>query len=518
MTRPVALIIRDGWGLSDVVEGNAVAAAETTNIDSYKSEYPWTTLDCSGESVGLPEGYQGSSEVGHLNMGAGRVVVQELKRINDFLDSGELFKMRNWKRLISNWAGSDSRFHLFGLLQNEGVHAHQDHLFKIMRQARVEVPTGKIVVHPFLDGRDTPPRSTLGFLAELEAVMRDLGGCRIGTIMGRYYGMDRSKNWRLTDIAYRCIVFSEGRRTESATQAVEESYQQDRTPDGVEMYDEYIPPYCVGDYSGVVEGESVLHTNYRQDRAIQLSRAFVDPEYEGNLKERPKTAFVGLTRYYDEFPDYMIGPIDETGSMENLLGEVVSRAGLRQLRIAETQKFRHVTSFFNGKSTTPCKNEDQVEVKSRFDPATFASHPEMEAYKVTDEVIARLEGNPYCFLVINYANGDMVGHTGDFDAAKKAIEVVDECVGKLVNRLLELDAHILITADHGNSEQMTDVETGAVVTSHSLNPVELIYVARDSAGKKLVPRGKLSDVAPTVLSLLGLQIPKEMTAINLICD
>ncbi|MFC1654338.1 2,3-bisphosphoglycerate-independent phosphoglycerate mutase [Myxococcota bacterium] len=516
MIRPVALIIRDGWGLNEETKGNAVAAAKTVNIDSYKKKYPWTKLDCSGESVGLPRGYQGSSEVGHLNMGAGRVVVQELKRIDEFLTNGELFKMENWEHLISNWKENTSRLHLLGLLQNEGVHAHQDHLFKIIRQARVEFPAGAIVVHPFLDGRDTPPRSALRFLVELGKVVEEVGGCRIGTIMGRYYGMDRSKKWRLTDIAYRCIVFAEGRRTENAEVAVRESYHRDRTPDAVEMFDEYIPPYCIGDYDGVASGDSVLHTNYRQDRAIQLSRAFVDPEYQGDLGKRPKVKFVGLTRYYDEFTDYMIGPIDETGNMENLLGEVISKAGLYQLRIAETQKFRHVTSFFNGKSTTPNRFEEQVEVTSRFDPATFASHPEMEAYTVTDEVIARLKDNPYKFIVVNYANGDMVGHTGDLFAATKAIEVVDECVGKLVDRLLELDAHILITADHGNCEQMIDYETNTTMTSHTLNPVELIYVAIDSIGRKLLPHGKLSDIAPTVLYLLGLEVPREMTANKLI--
>jgi 2,3-bisphosphoglycerate-independent phosphoglycerate mutase len=259
-----------------------------------------------------------------------------------------------------------------------------------------------------------------------------------------------------------------------------------------------------------------LHTNYRQDRAIQLSMAFFDPNYPGNLKTKPMVIYVGLTRYWDEFTDYMLGAMDKGGGMENLLGEVVSRAGIRQLRIAETQKFRHVTSFFNGKATTPYRNEDQVEVPSRFDAATFASHPEMEAYNVTEELLSRLRNNPYGFIVVNYANGDMVGHTGDMNAAIKAIEIVDQCVGKLVDRLLELDAHILITADHGNSEQMIDYETSMTKTSHTLNPVELIYVAGDSPGKKLLDRGKLSDIAPTVLSLLGLDIPVEMTAQNLI--
>ena len=516
--RPIAVIIRDGWGYSENPQGNAVLAAKTANIDSYKEKYPWTLLDCSGEEVGLPEGYQGSSEVGHLNMGAGRIVIQELKRIDDGLSSGTLFESPKWNKLIDNWKSNSSRLHLLGLLQDEGVHAHQEHLFKIMNRARSENPDGEIIVHPFLDGRDTPPRSTLEYIAKLNIIMDEVGNCRIGTVMGRYYGMDRSRNWKLTDIAYHCIANAEGRNAQNAEDAVNESYTKDKTPDGVEMFDEYILPYAIGGYDGVKDGDSILHTNYRQDRTIQLTMAFADSNYPGELKRKPNVVYVGFTQYYDEFHDFILGSMSSGGCMDKLLGEVISKAGLKQLRIAETQKFRHVTSFFNGKSTTPYPNEDQVEVPSRFDPATFASHPEMDAYNVTDEVLKRLEDNPYHFIVINYANGDMVGHTGDFEAARQAIEIVDENIGKIVKRLLELDAQILITADHGNSEQMVDYETGMVKTSHTTFPVELIYVANDSSGKKLIERGKLSDIAPTVLNLLGMKIPKEMTADVLLVD
>lgn len=514
--RPVALIIRDGWGYNENPRGNAVHAAHTPNIDSYKQQYPWILLDASGEAVGLPEGYQGSSEVGHLNMGAGRIVIQELKRIDDGLRDGSLFRAAKWQNLMANWQKNQSRLHLLGLLQDEGVHAHQEHLFKIMRQARQQYPAGEIIIHPFLDGRDTPPRSTLEYLAKLQTVMDSVGHCRIGTVMGRYYGMDRSRNWQLTDLAYNCIVNAEGRRAASAVTAVQESYAKDKTPDGVDMFDEYIPPYCIGEYDGVRDGDVVMHTNYRQDRAIQLTMAFIEPNYPGQLKRRARVTYLGFTQYYDEFQEYLLGAMSAGGGMEQLLGEVISNAGLRQLRLAETQKFRHVTSFFNGKKTTPFPGEDQVEVPSRFDPATFASHPEMDAYNVTAELLKRLTDNPYQFIVVNYANGDMVGHTGDFDAARRAIEIVDENVGVIVKRLLELDAHILITADHGNSEQMIDYQTGMTKTSHTLFPVEFIYVARDSQGKKLLPRGKLADIAPTVLHLLGLPIPSEMTADNLI--
>jgi len=516
--RPVVLIIRDGWGINNDARGNAVLAAETPNCDRYKSEYPWTALACSGEPVGLPDGYQGSSEVGHLNIGAGRIVTQELKRIDDGLRTGELFKAGKWRALVSNWKAAGSQLHLLGLLQDEGVHAHQEHLFKIMRRARSEYPAGRIVIHPFLDGRDTPPRSTLEYIAKLEQVMEEVGGCSIGTLMGRYYSMDRSQNWRLTDVAYHCIVCADGRPATSARQAVEEAYANDKTPDGEPMFDEYIPPYVMGGYAGVRDGDCVLHTNYRQDRAIQLALAFSADAYAGTRKVRPAITFLGLTRYFDEFTEYMMGVMGEEGGMDHLLGEVISRAGLRQLRIAETQKFRHVTSFFNGKSTTPYPGEDQVDVPSRFDPATFGSHPEMEAYNLTGAILERLKDNPYAFVVINYANGDMVGHTGIFEAARKAIGIVDECVGRITERCLELDAHVLITADHGNSEQMLDLETGMVKTSHTLNPVEFIYVARDARQRHLASGGKLSDIAPTVLELMGLDIPDEMTAVSLLVE
>ncbi len=514
--RPVALIIRDGWGLNERTEGNAVAAAATPNVDKWKAGYPWTTLACAGEPVGLPDGYQGSSEVGHLNMGAGRIVVQELKRIDDGLRTGALFQSPKWTGLIEHARRQGGRLHLLGLLQDEGVHAHQEHLFKIMRRARQEWPEGQLIVHPFLDGRDTPPRSCLEYLARLRMVMDEVGGCAIGTVMGRYYAMDRSRNWTLTDQAYHALVCAEGRRASDAETAVRHSYDNDLTPDKTPMADEYVPPCILGEYDGIRDGDAVLHTNYRQDRAIQLSMAFFDPAYPGSLKAKPKIAYAGLTRYWNDFTEFMLGAMDEGGGMSRLLGEEIARAGWRQLRIAETQKFRHVTSFFNGKSTRPYEGEDQVEVPGRFDPATFASHPEMDAYNVTDEALRRLADNPYAFIAVNYANGDMVGHTGDFEAAKQAIEVVDDCLGRLVARLLALDAHILITADHGNAEQMTDYATGMTKTSHTLNPVECIYVAKDAPGRRLRSGGKLSDLAPTVLHLLGLPIPKEMTADNLL--
>ena len=514
--RPVCVIVRDGWGLNENPEGNAVHAAHTPTMDSLKEKHPWTLLDASGEPVGLPDGYQGSSEVGHLNMGAGRIVIQELKRIDDGLSDGSLFELPKWKELVEAWKNGGGRLHLMGLLQDEGVHAHQEHLFKIMRRARSEFPEGEIIIHPFLDGRDTPPRSCLEYLAQLKLVMDEVGGCRIGTAMGRYYAMDRSKNWRLTDLAYHCLVSAEGRPAADAETAVKASYDQDKTPDNQEMFDEYIPPHVIDGYDGIQDGDCVMHTNFRQDRAYQLTLAFVDPGYEGELKKRPKVKYLALTRYYNELTEYLIGPMDAGGGMNMLLGEVVSRAGLKQLRIAETQKYRHVTSFFNGKSTTPYEGEDDVELKGRFDPASFASHPEMEAYFLTDKILELLEDNPYSLVVINYANCDMVGHTGVFEAARKAVEVVDECLGRIIPRLLELDFQILITADHGNAEQMIDYNTGLVKTSHTTFPVECVLVANDSASRMLISRGKLSDISVTVLDLLGLEVPPEMSSQSLL--
>jgi 2,3-bisphosphoglycerate-independent phosphoglycerate mutase len=514
--KSVALIVRDGWGYREGVEGNAVKAARTPCADSYLAHYPWVLLHASGAPVGLPEGFQGSSEVGHLNMGAGRIVIQELKRINDQMVDGSFFEAENFKVLVQNCKEHNSRLHLMGLLQDEGVHAHCDHMFKIMAAAR-ERGVKETIVHIFTDGRDTPPRSALQFVDRLNEVMRQMGHCRVGTLMGRYYAMDRSKNWELTSTAFECIVKAAGRKAKSAEAAVQASYAKDKTPDDVEMFDEYIPPYVIGDYYGVRDGDSVLHTNFRQDRAIQLSMAFVERDYPGSRSRRPDCLYVGLTRYYNEFSRYILEAMDAGGGMKNLLGEVISKRGLKQLRLAETQKFRHVTSFFNGKSTQPYPGEEQIEVKSQYDPATFASHPEMNAYDVRDKFLQIVKGgSDYAFILINFANCDMVGHTGDMGAATKAVEVVDECVGGCIKRLLELDADILLTADHGNAEEMIDPKTRGVKTSHSLNPVELIYIGRRAKGKKLRSGGKLADIAPTILKLMNIDIPPEMTATQLI--
>ena len=516
--RPTCLIIRDGWGRNESPEGNAVMAAKTPFVDSLLEKYPWTLLDASGEPVGLPDGYQGSSEVGHLNMGAGRIVVQELKRIDDGLRDGSFFRLPKWQELMAQWKKSKSTLHLLGLLQDEGVHAHQEHLFKIMRQARQENSTGAIVVHPFLDGRDTPPHSSPEYLAKLQLVMAEVGGVRLGTMMGRYYAMDRSRDWDLTDIAYKTLTQGQGQGQArvfeggKALEAVQNSWAQDKTPDNFEMVDEYIPPMVAEGYEGMRDGDCVIHTNFRQDRAIQLTQAFLEENYPGKLPHRPGVKYLGLTRYYDELTEYLLGPMGGDEGMPHLLGEVISAQNFKQLRIAETQKFRHVTSFFNGKSTKPFPLEEQVEIKGRFSPATFASHPEMEAYILTETLLTEYLPQNYPFIVINYANCDMVGHTGVMEATTRAVEVVDECLARLIPALLKQDYHVLVTADHGNAEEMMDAGTGLVKTSHTLFPVECIYVANQPMGPLVNSKGKLGDLAPTLLKIMNLSVPPEMKA------
>ena len=514
--KPIVLIVLDGVGYTERTEGNAVLAANTPNLESYRNTYPRSLLGASGESVGLPDGFQGSSEVGHLSMGAGRVVIQELKRINDQLESGQIYGGKLWTAMMDQWKTKNSTFHLFGLLQDEGVHAHYDHLFKFIRQAKTEFPEGKVVIHPFLDGRDTPPRSALEHLSKLEAVIAEVEGVTIGTLMGRYYGMDRGKVWELTDESYDAIVNAKGRGMTSAAEAIQASWDSDTIPGGDPMFDEYIPPHVMAGYVGIQDGDVVLHTNYRQDRATQLTRAFVENDYPGTTKDKLAIIYAGMTAYYDGFENFLLveeGSSDEEGGLT--VGQLISNAGLHQLRLAETQKFPHVTSFFNGKLTTPYTNEERIEIKGRFDPATFAEHPEMEAYRVADAFLEALAEDKYQFIMVNFANGDMVGHTGVFDAGVQAVEIVDECLGKIIPAILEKDGQILITADHGNVDQMIDYETGAVRTSHSLNPVELFYISRENTNAQLHD-GVLSDIGVTVLNLLGLDVPREMDAKHLI--
>jgi 2,3-bisphosphoglycerate-independent phosphoglycerate mutase len=511
----VVLIIRDGMGIGPETGYNAVMNARTPVNDGLGAKYPNTVLIPSGEAVGLPKGYQGSSEVGHLNMGAGRIVKQEITRINESMEDGTFFENINFVRAMDNCKQNGSAFHIMGLVQDEGVHAHQDHLYAILKHA-AGVGISNIWVHFFSDGRDTPPRSALGFLRKLRVKMEEIGAGRVGTLMGRYYAMDRGKNWALTDRAYEALVEARGTHYNTPENAIRHSYDTLRCPDGSDMTDEYIPPCIIGDYPGVGDGDSVVHFNFRQDRAIQLTRAFVEEDYPGTRRARRESVYCGLTKYYDSFAFNVLGAMAEGAGMQKILGEVLSEKGMRQIRISETQKYNHVTSFMNAKRIEPFKGEERMEIKTKFDPSSFAAHPEMSAYEVAEVAEEKIRSRLYGLVVVNFANCDMVGHTGNYESAVRAVEVVDECVGRLVEAVLDTGAAALVTADHGNAEEMFDPETGEPKTAHTTNPVQLIYVAGDSEGVRLRPEGILSDIAPTILHLLGIDRPAEMTAESLI--
>jgi len=511
----VLLIIRDGWGMYRPDKFNAVVNAKTPVMKRLLKQYPNTVLEPAGEAVGLPKGYQGSSEVGHLNIGAGRIVIQELKRIKDMIEDGTFFGRPALKAALDNCVEKGSALHLMGLVQDEGVHAHQDHLYSIMREAKKR-GIKQVWVHFFSDGRDTPPRSALAFVKMLDEVIKEVGNAAVGTIMGRYYAMDRGEKWSLVDQTYNALTKAEGAKAPSAETALNTAYETLKNPNGQPIVDEYIPPTIIGDYPGMKDGDSVIHFNFRQDRAIQLTKCFVEDNYPGSRWKKLDVVYCGLTRYYDEFKFSALPPMDEGGGMDNLLGQVISAAGLKQLRLAETQKFKHVTSFFNGKRTEPYANEDQVEIKGTWDPATFGEHPEMDAPKVRERALKELASENYDFIVVNFANCDMVGHTGIYESTVRAVEITDVSVGMLTDEALKRGYTVMISSDHGNAEEMWDYKINMPKTSHTVNPVEFIFVAKDAAKVKLRPHGILSDIAPTVLQVLGLPQPADMTSKSLL--
>ncbi len=513
--KKVLLIIRDGWGMYRPDKFNAVRNARTPNMKRYLQHYPNTVLEPAGESVGLPKGYQGSSEVGHLNMGAGRIVIQELKRIMDMIEDGTFFGRPALKAALDNCLAKGSALHLMGLVQDEGVHAHQDHMYAIMREAK-RIGIKKVYIHFFADGRDTPPRSALSFLKMLEEVIKEVEIASVATIMGRYYAMDRGEKWELVDRTYNAITKAAGARAETAEAAISDAYASLTNPNGLPIVDEYIPPTIIGDYPGMQDGDSVVHFNFRQDRAIELTKAFVEDSYPGKRWQRPDVVYCGLTRYYDEFKFSALPPMDEGGGMNNLLGQIISERGLKQLRLAETQKFKHVTSFFNGKRTEPYKDEDQVEIKGTWDPSSFGEHPEMNAPQVRERAVKEIASEKYDFIVVNFANCDMVGHTGIYPATVKAVEVTDSSVELLVAAALKHGYTVMVSSDHGNAEEMWDYRINMPKTSHTTNPVEFIYIAKDADAVKLRPHGILSDIAPTVLQVMGLEQPADMTSKSLI--
>ncbi len=560
MGRPLVLIVRDGWGIGRPDDpGNAVAAAHTPTTDRLLARYPHTRLGASGEDVGLTPGSQGSSEVGHLNMGAGRIVEQEVVRINKRIRDGSFFTDPKLLGAVNNCKLHDSDLHLMGLVQDQGVHAMEDHLYALLDLAARNSLT-RVFVHFFSDGRDTPPRSALTYLERLERKMEEIGLGKVASVMGRYYAMDRDRNWERTKLAYEALTEGKGFAARTAAEAIEAAYRradadlkeaeaEGREPDGVVETDEFIKPTVIvgGDDKpvGLMKAkDSVIFFNYRQDRAVELTMAFVEADFdEPGFRRGPRLDcyYLGLTRYYDTFEGYVIPPMD----MCNILGEVLADHGLWQLRISETQKFRHVTSFFNSKREEPFPGEDRILIASPKVPEE--TKPEMSAYEVTDVVVEAVTGgigaarqkarstakvtlykaspidspegrfdDTYDVIVLNFVNGDMVGHTGVFKAAVKAIEAVDRCVGRVVDAVLARDGVALVTADHGNAEQMTDPATGKIQTAHTTNEVDFIFVARETGSIRLRDRGVLSDIAPTMLQVLRIDPPAEMTARSLI--
>lgn len=506
--KPVMLMILDGFGIAKASDGNAVSLAKKPNFDRLIKEYPHSTLEASGMAVGLPEGQMGNSEVGHLNIGAGRIVYQELTRITKAIADGEFFENEELLKAMKNAKENNSALHLMGLLSDGGVHSHINHLKGLLEFAKKEGLT-KVYVHAFMDGRDVAPSSGKEFIEKTEEMMKEIGVGKIATINGRYYAMDRDNRWERVELAYNAIVRGTGNTANSAIEAIEESYKNDKT-------DEFVVPTVIlenGEPTATVKsGDSVVFFNFRPDRARELTRALTQKDFDGFNAEKLDLTFVTMTQYDKTFEGVMVAFKPQT--LKNTLGEFVANKGLNQLRIAETEKYAHVTFFFNGGVEKPNKNEDRALIASP-KVATYDLKPEMSAYEVTEELIKRIDSDKYDMIILNYANPDMVGHTGVIPAAVKAIETVDECLGKIADKILEKNGSLFITADHGNAEVMIDPETGAPFTAHTTDPVPFVWVSNDAKGKSL-ENGKLSDIAPTMLHEMGLEAPEEMTGHSLI--
>jgi len=496
------LVVLDGWGWREDKADNAVRQANTPNFDRLWSGCPHAFLRTSGQDVGLPNGQMGNSEVGHLNIGAGRVVMQDLPRIDKAIADGSLATNPMLAAFVGAMRASRGTCHLVGLASPGGVHSHQDHavaLARILTQAGIPV-----MVHALTDGRDTPPRSASEDMCRLAADLPQ--GARIGTVIGRYFAMDRDKRWDRVERAWRAIVLAEGDRFSDPIAAVEAAYAQDVT-------DEFIPPAAIGDYAGMRDGDGVLCFNFRADRVREILAALLDPSFNGFQRPRvPEfTAAVGMTQYSTALDEFL-GTLFPPHPMTNLLGQVVAAAGKRQLRTAETEKYAHVTYFLNGGEETPNPGEDRILVASP-KVATYDLQPEMSAPELTDKTVAAIERGTYDLIVLNYANPDMVGHTGNLAAAIKAVETVDAGLGRLADAVAKAGGALMVTADHGNCEQMRDPETGAPHTAHTLNRVPVLVQGR---GVKALQDGRLADVAPTLLDLMGLAQPAEMTGHSLL--
>jgi 2,3-bisphosphoglycerate-independent phosphoglycerate mutase len=506
--RPAVLCVLDGWGCREPEVDNAISAAKHPNFVKMWRECPHTLLATSGRAVGLPEGQMGNSEVGHTNIGAGRLVMQDLVRIEDAVRDGSLKDRPALKELIAAAKKAGGTVHLMGLLSPGGVHSHQEHMTAL---ARILAGEGLTVhVHAFLDGRDTPPQSTLGFVATFLKSIAGLKNVHIATVSGRYYAMDRDKRWERVAKAYDAIVDAKGARFDNAKAAIEKSYAGGAN-------DEFVLPCAIGDYAGVKDGDALLFANFRPDRAREISTALLDPSFDGFPRARsPRfSSAAGLTQYSKPLSKLMKSLFPPQDVSETI-GEIFAERGLKQLRIAETEKYPHVTFFMNGGRETQFEGEDRILVPSP-KVATYDLKPEMSAYEVTDKLVEAIGSGKYDLIIVNYANPDMVGHTGMMDAAIHAVEAVDECLGRLREAVERAGGVLIITADHGNIEQMKDPVTGAPHTAHTLLDVPFIVVNAKTAGEPLELRnGRLADVSPTLLDLLGLQQPPQMTGQSLV--
>ena len=503
-------MILDGYGLNEKKEANAVAMANTPVMDKLMAEYPFVKGNASGMAVGLPEGQMGNSEVGHLNMGAGRIVYQELTRITKEIQDGDFFKNEALLKAVKNCKEKNSDLHLFGLLSDGGVHSHNSHMYGLLELAKKE-GIQNVYVHAFLDGRDTAPASGKGFVQEALDKMNEIGVGKIASVMGRYYAMDRDNRWDRVEKAYKAIADGEGVTAEDALSAVQNSYDKEET-------DEFVLPTVIMENGAPVatvkDNDSVIFYNFRPDRARELTRAFCADEFDGFERKggRKNTTFVVFTEYDVTIPNKTVA--FHKVEITNTFGEYLAKNGKTQLRTAETEKYAHVTFFFNGGVEEPNKGEERLLVKSP-KVATYDLQPEMSAYKVCDGLVDAIKSDKYDVIIINFANPDMVGHTGVQEAAVKAVEVVDECVGKAVEALKEVDGQMFICADHGNCEQLIDYETGAPFTAHTTNPVPFILVNYDE-NYTLREGGCLADIAPTLLEMMEMEQPAEMTGKSLL--
>ena len=499
---PTTLIIMDGFGLRAEASGNAIRTAATPRLDQFYQDFAHTELSASGLDVGLPDGQMGNSEVGHTNIGAGRVVFQDLPRITKSIADGDFFQNPAYLHAMDQCLQNDTSLHLMGLLSDGGVHSHLDHLFALLRMAKEKGLT-KVFIHAFLDGRDVSPTSGADFVARTVEACREIGVGRIATVMGRYYAMDRDKRWDRVEQAYDAMVYGEGATFNPVpVAAVKDSYAAGVT-------DEFVEPVVCDSEGTISDNDSVIFFNFRPDRAREITRALVDPNFDGCTRQYVPRTFVCNTEYDATMPNVEVA-FPRT-SVRNGLGEYLSQMGMTQLRIAETEKYAHVTFFFNGGSETVFPGEDRVLVASP-KVATYDLQPEMSAQEVADKCVERIESGAYDVIILNFANCDMVGHTGVFDAAVKAVETVDTCVGQVVDATLKMGGIAMITADHGNAEQMTEPD-GSPMTAHTTNPVPFILCG---AGTELRSGGRLADIAPTILDVMGLACPPEMDGKTLI--